>query len=109
MAYDNTFFVNLDTNANIVEFDGIAPSVSGYAPSEVIGKNWFEVFIPERNLEEMTLVFNGLLHGDLSNWEYENEITCKDGSKCLIKWKNTLRRDNNNNLSGITSHGVVVH
>jgi len=92
MDDENTFYVVLDTHANIIAFEGLASSISGYTASEVIGRNWFELFIPESNLEEMLNVFNGFLDGDLSFWEYENEITCKDGTHQLIRWKNALRR-----------------
>lgn len=108
MTSDNIFYLTLDTNANIIDFEGIAPSVTGYSASEVKGKNWFETFIPESNIEDITTVFNGFLNGNLSFWEHENEITCKDGTKCLIKWKNTLKRDHANNPSGVTSQGTLI-
>jgi PAS domain S-box-containing protein len=74
----------------------------------VIGKNWFETFIPERDKQEMLTVFQSFLNEDISFWEYENEIQCKDGTSCLIKWKNTLLRDSKNRPIGTTSQGTVL-
>jgi PAS domain S-box-containing protein len=92
MDDENTFYVALDTHANIIAFEGLATSISGYTASEVIGRNWFELFIPDSNLQEMLSVFQRFLDGDLSFWEYENKITCKDGTHQFIRWKNALRR-----------------
>jgi len=108
MDDENTFYVVLDTHANIIVFEGLATSISGYTASEVMGKNWFEVFIPEGNLQEMLSVFNGFLGGNLSFWEYDNEITCKDGSHQLIRWKNSLRRGNDGSPVSIHSEGIAL-
>jgi PAS domain S-box-containing protein len=74
----------------------------------VLGKNWFEIFIQEENLDEISAVFKGFLEGDLSFWEYQNKITCKDGSTHLVQWKNFLRRDSENNPIAIHSEGSLV-
>jgi len=107
MPNENVFHVVLDANANIIVFEGLASSISGYEPSEVIGKNWFKVFIPDSNLEEITTVFNSFFSGDINFWEYENHITCKDGSTCLIKWQNILLRDSKNIPIKISSQGTL--
>ncbi len=53
-------------------------------------------------------VFKGFLEGDLSFWEYQNKITCKDGSTRLVQWKNFLRRDSENNPIAIHSEGNLI-
>jgi len=108
MSDESTFHVVLDTDANITSFEGLAESISGYSASDVIGKNWFEIFIPHANKDEILSVFRSFLNGDISFWEYENTITCKDGTSCLIKWKNSLLRDSKNNPVGISSSGSVA-
>lgn len=108
MYNEDKFCVTLDVNANIIDFGGKASSISGFSASDVLGKNWFEVFIPEKDLDGILTVFKGFLNGDLSFWEHKNEITCKDGSKCLIQWKNTLRRDPDNNPIAVYSEGSLV-
>lgn len=109
MLYDHTFHVTLDSNAHIMRFGGYAESISGYSASDVIGKNWFEIFIPNSNMQEMLTVFASCFNGDLSFWEYENTITCIDGIQHHIKWKNVLLRDSTNNPIAISSQGTVVN
>jgi len=93
MAQETIFSVTLDSSVTIITFDDIDSCIIGYEASDLIGKNWFEVFIPESNEQEMQKVFDGFFKGDLSFWEHENEITCKDGTKRLLKWENSLKRD----------------
>ncbi len=108
MHNDNIFRVTLDIHANIIDFGDGACAISGYSSSDVMGKNWFEIFIPEEDLDEIMVVFKSFLKGDLSFWEYENEITCKDGSTQLIQWKNFLRRDAKSEPIAIYSEGSIV-
>jgi len=108
MDNENIFYVALDTGANIIAFEGLATSISGYSASEVIGKNWFALFIPDSNLQEMLSVFTGFLDGNLSFWEYDNEITCKDGTHKLIRWKNSLRRGADGTPLSIHSEGTLL-
>jgi PAS domain S-box-containing protein len=108
MDDENTFYVILDTHANIIDFKGLASQISGYTASEVMGRNWFELFIPDSNLQEMLSVFQRFLDGDLSFWEYDNEITCKDGTHQLIRWKNSLRRGADGTPTSIHSQGTPL-
>jgi len=49
----DVFAVTLDQGAIIVEFNDFASKLTGYSPDEVIGKNWFEIFIKPKNLIEI--------------------------------------------------------
>jgi len=97
MPATDVFYVVLDSHADILIFEGLASAISGYEASEVIGKNWFEIFIPEQNLGEMHTVFDAFFNGDISFWKYKNAIACKDGTYKDIEWTNTLLRDKSNN------------
>ena len=108
MIKENCFCVTLDIDANIIEFGGLATSISGYSADEVKGKNWFEVFIPDETQNEIQDVFKSFLNGDLSFWQYRNEITCKDGTKQMLQWKNSLKRDTLNNPVSISSEGSLI-
>ncbi|MCV6606954.1 MAG: PAS domain S-box protein [Campylobacterales bacterium] len=101
------FQVQLDAGAIIKEFNDEACQISGYTKEEVIGKNWFEVFIPESNMMEVLEVFQNLFKGDNSYWEFENEITCKNGEKKLLKWSNEILRNNIGKPYGISSKGTL--
>ncbi|MEA3498175.1 MAG: PAS domain S-box protein [Campylobacterota bacterium] len=108
MENQDVFSVSLDAGAIIVEFNETASIISGYRRDEVIGKNWFELFIPESDTVEVLDVFTDLFHGENSHWEYTNDITCKDGSLKKIRWINNIIRDEDLNPKLIYSLGVEV-
>ena len=62
MSTPKVFAVSLDSGAIIIDFNEVASEISGYSRDEVIGRNWFEIFIPEENivtiLEVFTTIFN---------------------------------------------------
>jgi len=108
MENKNVIYLTLDTKATITEFKGQAFAVSGYIDNEVVGKNWFEVFIPDADQKEVFNVFNSFLNGNISFWEHENALRCKDGELCLIRWKNSLRRDSNNIPIAVFCEGTLL-
>ena len=108
MEKNDVIYLTLDVKATITEFKGQAFAISGYEATEVLGKNWFEVFIPDADQEEMLRVFESFLNGNIAFWEYENELRCKDGTLRLIQWKNSLKRDSNNVPIAISSEGTLL-
>jgi len=108
MSHQDVFAVSLDAGAIIIDFNETASKISGYSKEEVIGKNWFEIFIPEADLVKVLGAFNGLFYGDDSYWEFTNDITCKDGTTKTIRWSNNIIKDNNNKPKLIYSLGVEV-
>jgi len=56
-----------------------------YEEEDVVGKNWFDNFLPERIRKEVKTVFKKLMAGKLKPVEYfENPILTKDGDERLI-------------------------
>lgn len=108
MSNKNIFTVSLDAGAIILDFDDTSSNISGYTKKEVLGKNWFEIFIPDSNLVEVLEVFSDLFHGQNTHWEFTNNIRCKDGSTKTIKWVNNIIKDDKNRPTEIYSRGVVV-
>lgn len=87
---DNIEFSGLlDKSAMIVEFNDHS-NISGYTAEEVVGKNWFDVFIYEQDKLEVLSVFSSFFYGEQPHWVYDNCIVCKDGTKKLIQFNNNL-------------------
>jgi len=82
----------LDSSAVIVEFRDNS-KMTGYSSNELIGKNWFEVFIPDGDLIEMLEVFSGLFYSSNQHWVYENDLICKDGTKKTFHFNNNILKD----------------
>jgi len=108
MKKDDVFAVSLDQGAIIIDFNEFASKLTGYSLKEVIGKNWFEIFIKPSNMIEILDVFTGLLNGNNMYWEHTNEIICKDNRKITLKWTNKIVVDEKNKQKFIRSTGIVV-
>ncbi|MFQ5822197.1 MAG: MEDS domain-containing protein, partial [Candidatus Heimdallarchaeota archaeon] len=65
--------------------------VLGYQEQEILDKDWFATFLPERIREEVKTVFQKLLAGELELVEYfKNPVLTKNGEERIIAWHNTL-------------------
>ncbi len=83
-----TIIVTLDEKKTILTFNEYASKITGYKKEEVIGKNWFDIFI-ENEIKDEILGFYELTK-KLHKSEKINAIVCKDGSKKIIEWKNSV-------------------
>lgn len=83
--------------------------ILGYTEKELIGKNWFDHFLPERMRGEVKTVFEKLLAGGIEPVEYhQNPVLNRAGEERLIDWYNTLITDEAGNIVGTLSSGEDV-
>jgi diguanylate cyclase (GGDEF)-like protein/PAS domain S-box-containing protein len=74
---------------------------------EVIGKDWFEIFIPPEALEAKT-VFADLLADLPQSWHHENEILTRSGERRVIRWNNSVLLSASGEVIGTASIGEDV-
>ncbi len=81
--------VILDKNATIIKFKCTLRN-SDIKPEDVLGKNWFDLFIEDIDKEKVMKVFNGLLSNKTKKWKsFENDIVIKNQHK-FIDFDNEL-------------------
>lgn len=81
----------------------------GYPEEEIVGKNWFEHFVPEPNRDELRQVFQGILKEELSQLvHYENEIVDQEGQYKLIRWYNRVLNDEAGHPVATISSGMDI-
>ncbi|MGQ9855156.1 MAG: sensor domain-containing diguanylate cyclase [Fervidobacterium sp.] len=91
LEFAPVFFVVLDENGTITYINNWTLEKTGYKFSEVIGKNWFEVFIPADIRKTLLEVFRDIMDGKIElRQTYENEIVAKDGNTITVLWENKL-------------------
>jgi PAS domain-containing protein len=85
--------VTLDKKWDILDFDSTIEGLE-YDKSEVIGKNWFDMFIePDDQNKVLQLFQNNFYCNDLLNknlWQHITDIKTKDGHHKLIDFENTI-------------------
>ncbi|GJQ61877.1 MAG: hypothetical protein SCALA702_09300 [Melioribacteraceae bacterium] len=81
----------------------------GYWEQEIVGKNWFDNFLPKENIQEVKEIFNRVMKGEITQSErFVNYINTRSGEKRTIAWHNTLLRDDDGKITGILSSGEDI-
>jgi PAS domain S-box-containing protein len=99
--------VGLDRMGNVEYVNPFFLSLTGYTQAEVLGKNWFENFLPPSHQQQVNTVFHEVLQ-DNFHPHYTNPILTKSGEERFIAWNNTLLRDTDGNIIGTTSIGEDI-
>lgn len=80
--------------------------VLGYTEEEIVGKNWFDLGVPERDRKDRKEAFKKVMAGEIEEVEdYENSIVTKSGEERIIAWHNTTIRDEKGHIIGTLSSG----
>jgi two-component system cell cycle sensor histidine kinase/response regulator CckA len=83
--------------------------ILGYLPEEVVGRNWFDHFLPERVREEVRAVFSGLIAGEIELVRvHENPVLNASGQEREIEWRNSALYDEDGRIRNIISSGTDI-
>jgi len=82
--------------------------LSGWHRDELLGRNWFEIFIPPELDELKGAFFSGLLANLPESWHHENEILTRAGQRRLIRWNNSVLRSGTGEVIGTASIGEDI-
>ena len=98
----------LDDKGNITFCNDYLLNLTGWSRKEVLGKSWFEYFLPDSVRDAVADIFTEtIINGSFPTY-YENEIITKEGELRLVGWNNTSYRDGNGRVTGITSIGQDI-
>ncbi len=102
--------ISLDTEARIVFANAHFQQLTGWKKEEIIGRDWFDMFIPDTIREEVREVFKQVMRQkDTSGFStYENDIVAKNGQLLHIGWSNVFTKDAQGQIVDITSLGVDI-
>jgi PAS domain S-box-containing protein len=102
-------FLSLDAQGRITLVNKKGCDVLGYSEHQLIGKNWFDLCIPEDEREQLKLVFADVLHHAAKTFEaYENVVVTSSGERRIIRWHNSLLRNAGGAITGVLSSGEDV-
>ena len=102
-------FVVIGADQDVVLVNKKACAVLGYAEHDIVGKNWFDHFLPERLRGEVKAVFASLIAGDIAPVEYfENPVLTKSGEERIIAWHNTVLRDERGEITRTLGSGEDI-
>ncbi|MDY7038050.1 MAG: PAS domain S-box protein, partial [Thermodesulfobacteriota bacterium] len=99
----------LNTEGNVTLINKRGCNILGYDEAEIIGKNWFDHFLPQENINEVKSVFTMLMEGEIELGEYyENPVKTRTGEERFIAWNNVPLRDEKGNSIGTLSSGLDI-
>jgi len=93
----------LDNRLRISKINKKGKQFLGYNEEELIGLDWCENFIPEKDRKSLKKILEDVRYG--KNEFNKNYILNKDGEKKLIFWHNTPIFDEKGNFKGILGSG----
>ena len=99
--------VMLDREARITYCNDCFLRLTGWQLEEVIGRNWFELFIPPE-FDDVKEIFAALLANLPEAWHHENEILTRSGERRLIRWNNSVLRSGAGDVIGTASIGEDI-
>jgi PAS domain S-box-containing protein len=83
--------------------------VLGYKENEILGKNWFDLCVPEKERKSRKEAFQRVMAGEEAEAEdYENVILNKSGEERIIAWHNTTLTDDEGHILGTLSSGEDI-
>ena len=98
----------LDCEARITYCNEYLLRLTGWQLGEVIGRNWFELFVPPENIDLKTSFFAALLANQPEARHHENEILTRSGERRFIRWNNSVLRSGAGDVIGTASIGEDI-
>ncbi len=99
--------VMLDLEGRITYCNDYLLSLTGWQRDEVIGRNWFVVFLREDPVTA-TQRFTGILARSIQSWERENEIVTRTGQRRTIHWSSSMLLSADGQVIGSASIGKDI-
>ena len=101
--------VAIDAEQRVTLINKKGSEILGYPEQEIIGKNWFVHFVPERDRAKVKSAYINLMAGEVEVVEYfENSVLTKSGEEKIIAWHNSVLKDESENIIGTLSSGEDV-
>lgn len=103
------FLMVLDVDQKIILINKKGCDVLGLPEKDIIGRNWFENFVPEKLRERGKTLFREILDkksGSLRR--FEGPIISNGNREVLVEWSNNVLIDNMGNVIGTISSGEDV-
>ena len=98
----------LDRAGNLIFCNDYFLKLTGWNREEVLGQDWFALFIPHEIREEIYDIFQNTVTTSQFPAYHENVLITKENVKELIAWNNTTNVDSHGNVISVTSIGQNI-
>ncbi|MCF8378300.1 MAG: PAS domain S-box protein [Bacteroidales bacterium] len=102
-------FIALNRAGQVTMANAKTCEVLGFDQQEILGKDWFEHFIPGHSKHKTKKAFYNLMEGNADNIEYfVNHAYTKKGEERLIAWHNSVLTSDSGEVVGLLSSGEDI-
>lgn len=104
----NVMLLSLDAQGQVQLINRKGCEMLGYAEADILGKNWFESFIPERIRKDIQEIFAQMMNGHTEFIEHiENLVMTRAGERYFF-WRSSVLLDDAGEISGVLSSGEDI-
>ena len=103
----NAIILTLDVKGKIVTFNPYMEALSGYKLQEVHGKDWFSIFLPTEDHENIRKMFLKAVKGIQTKGNV-NPIITKKGEKVYVEWYDKTLKNSQGKVIGLLAIGYDV-
>jgi diguanylate cyclase (GGDEF)-like protein/PAS domain S-box-containing protein len=96
-----------DPSGRILLFNAECERVSGYSAAEVLGKEFFDLLVPDAERDQVREMWGKLCSGDFPS-SYENQWVTKAGMIRHSHWRNTCLLDDHGNIEFVVGSALDV-
>lgn len=101
--------VALNTSGNITLMNQKGCQILKVIEEEVVGKNWFDNFIPPKDAGAAKTAFNELIRKNCAEKEcFENTLLTSAGEERIVSIRHTCLTDNTGNIIGVLFSGADI-
>ena len=104
-----TIMIVINPEQKVILVNKRGCEILGYRDDEILGRNWFDTFLPGRVREKTRVTFEQLISGEAGLMEYnENLVLTKSGQERIIDWHNVAVTDSQGNIVEVLASGMDI-
>ena len=101
--------VALDAQGKVQMINRKGCEMLGYSEVDILGKDWFDNYLPEPTRKGVKNVFTQIMDGNVAPFEYvENEIVTGSGDVLTVAWHNSPLLDESGKINRVLSSGEDI-
>ena len=104
----DVIMIAVNSDEMVIDVNKKGCAILGYRKPEILGKNWFDKFVPENSRKGARISFHEMLKGAPRHVHSEYPIVKKNREKVIINWHNVISLDKTGSPIGILGSGLDV-
>ena len=99
----------LDEQGTVLLINRVGCDILGKPVEDIVGRNWFDRFLPTRLRDEVKQVHDDMIRGDIEPFnQFENPVVNAQGEERLIRWHNSELRNRKGAIVASLSSGEDI-